>query len=78
MDMAGIFHWEGKRGKQLRRLCCLRPVLCVRKAASSLEAWGKMESCLGELQVCRGGQNSRQELGRKRKDYCTRQELRVP
>lgn len=80
-DMAGIFHWEGSKAreeKQLRRLGCLCPTLCVKKAASSLEARGKkMESCLGELQVGRRGQNARQKLDRKRKDYCTRQELRV-
>lgn len=42
---------EGKTGKRLRTLCCVRPMLCVKKAASSLKAQGKMESCRGQLQV---------------------------
>lgn len=48
----------GKAGRQDRQtaestVLCVCPMLCVKKAVSSLKAQRKKESCWGELQVVR-------------------------
>lgn len=53
-------------------------MLCVKKAASSLKDQGKMGVLSGRAPGGRGGQNSSQERGRRRKGYCTRQEPESP